>query len=43
MKNQNLGAMIEALILKEILQRLVIAFIDNTDFYTNEVDYKNEM
>jgi len=39
----NLGAMLKYLIIKEIIQCIAIAFVDDMDFYTNGSNYELKM
>ena len=43
LKNQNLGAMIKILSENRIIQRVTIAFVDITDFYTNITQYQQNI
>ena len=43
LENKRLGAIFETPITRQILQRLAIAFVDNTDFYTNGIDFERKM
>ena len=40
---KKLGASIRAPISKEVFQRIAIAFVDDTDFYTNGIDFELKM
>ena len=43
LEDKNLGAMLKDPISKEIIQRIAIAFVDDTDFYTNGPNYEQKM
>jgi len=43
LEDKNLGAMLKDPISKEIIQRIAIAFVDDTDFYMNGPNYEQKM
>ena len=43
LEEKKLGAMIRNPVSKRIIQRIAIAFVDDTDFYTNGQDYEEKM
>ena len=43
LEEKKLGASIRAPISKEVFQRIAIAFVDDTDFYTNGIDFELKM
>ena len=43
LEQQNLGVKLKNPISKEIIQRIAIAFVDDTDFYTNGLNYEIKM
>ena len=43
LEQMNLGAILKHPIIKEIIQRIAIAFVDDTNFYTNGPNYELKM